>query len=352
MFELIGNMHMHTPYSDGTKLHAEIAEEAIKAGLDFIIVTDHNIWVDGVEGYYQNDIGRVLLLVGEEVHDVRRSPQANHFLAYGAERELSRFGHDPQRLIDETREAGGCGFLAHPFDPAAPKFNEGSLGWQDWDVNGYTGIEIWNFMSNFKGHISSLSKTIRAALNPERYIIGPEVETLAKWDDLLALGQRVTAVGNSDAHGLRYGVGPISRIVFPYEFLFKAVNTHLLIANELNGDVLHDKSLILRAIGKGNSWIGYDMPAATRGFRFSGQAQTKGIMGDDIELEAGATLQIRTPDKCNIRLIYKGKVIAEAHEETNLTHIPTEPGAYRVECSISFLGRNRGWIFSNPIYLC
>ena len=31
-FEAIGNMHMHTPYSDGEKYHEAIAEDAIKAG--------------------------------------------------------------------------------------------------------------------------------------------------------------------------------------------------------------------------------------------------------------------------------------------------------------------------------
>ena len=66
-------MPMHTPYSDGANWHAEIADEAMPAGLDFIIVTDHNPWVDGLEGYYENEHGRVLL-VGEEVHDMRRDP--------------------------------------------------------------------------------------------------------------------------------------------------------------------------------------------------------------------------------------------------------------------------------------
>ena len=44
--EYAGNMHMHTRYSDGTVWHADIAAAAIDAGLDFVIVTDHNIWVD------------------------------------------------------------------------------------------------------------------------------------------------------------------------------------------------------------------------------------------------------------------------------------------------------------------
>ena len=103
MIEVVGNLHMHTPYSDGAKWHAEIAEEAINAGLDFIVVTDHNVWVDGLEGYYYNDRGKVLLLVGEEVHNPRRKPQVSHFLVFGAEKEMALHAHDVQQLIDETK---------------------------------------------------------------------------------------------------------------------------------------------------------------------------------------------------------------------------------------------------------
>ena len=365
LFEAVGNMHMHTPYSDGEKSHAEIAEDAIKAGLDFIIVTDHNIWVDGVEGYYENENGRVLLLVGEEVHNPRRQPQASHFLAYGAERELASFAADPQRLIDETNAAGGIGFLAHPHEgepePLLPLPN---LGWHDWDIDHYTGLEIWNYMSSFgnvvRAHMRRLPikhpliAKIRALLlsyHPERHVIGPEPETLALWDTLLAQGKRVTAVGNSDAHGAHMNLGPFKRVIYPYEFLFRAVNTHILTPKPLNGDVAHDKRLIIRALGKGHSWVGYDMAHPTKGFRFSGQGIDKGIVGDKIQLDAGATLQVRVPIRANIRIIRHGNVVAKIENETNLTHIPVEEGAYRVECSIPYEGQARGWIFSNPIYL-
>jgi hypothetical protein len=354
LFEAAGNMHMHTPYSDGEKYHADIAEEAIAAGLDFIIVTDHNVWVDGVEGYYQNEHGRVLLLTGEEVHDTRRRPQANHFLAFGAERELSCFAADPQKLIDETNAAGGYGFLAHPYDPAAPFLGENGLplGWHEWDVTGYTGLEIWNYMSNFKGLLDGNQiKVLRAAFNPEKYIMGPEPETLARWDELLAEGRRVAAIGNSDAHGTTFHKGPLSRTIFPYEFLFRAVNTHVLLPEALNGDLAHDKALVLAAIGRGNAWVGYDMALPTAGFRFSGQGKTKGIMGDEIKLDTGATLQALAPARCHIRLIHCGRTVAEIENEMNLTHIPVEPGAYRAECRITYEGKERAWIFSNPIYL-
>ncbi|HIP73484.1 MAG TPA: hypothetical protein EYH05_19065 [Anaerolineae bacterium] len=121
--ELAGNMHMHTPYSDGEAWHKEIADAAIDAGLDFIIVTDHNICVEGVEGYYENENGRVLLLSGEEVHNVRREPQGSHLLIYGAERELSPCAPQPQELLDAARESGGYTFLAHPHERSCRLFD-------------------------------------------------------------------------------------------------------------------------------------------------------------------------------------------------------------------------------------
>lgn len=351
MYEAVGNLHMHTPYSDGAKSHAEIAEAAISAGLDFVIVTDHNVWVSGVEGYYETEQGRVLLLVGEEIHDPRRVPQANHFLAYGAERELAGLAYDTQKLIEATKEAGGIGFLAHPFDPAAPAFGERGLRWEDWEVYGYTGLEIWNFMSSFKGLLGSRLRALRVAYQPEKFIYGPEPAVLRKWDELLNNGHRIAAVSGSDAHGLTYSMGVFSRVLFPYEYLFRTINTHILLNDELTGEFQDDKRRVLRALARGNCWIGYDLPGVTTGFRFHGQGKTKGIMGEEIMLDAGATLQVRTPIRCHLTLIHKGAIVADCVSDTNLTYIPVDPGAYRVECLVNYKGRERGWIYSNPIYL-
>jgi hypothetical protein len=365
MYEYAGNLHIHTRYSDGEKWHEEVAHDAARAGLDFIVVTDHNVWVHGVEGYYQFDEGRVLLLTGEEVHDVRRVPQANHFLVYGAERELSPQAPEPQKLIDATNAAGGCGFIAHPYEEELPLFAEGGdLGWKNWEVEGFTGLEIWNYMSSFKNVVSRHLHSLRwqnglygrlnvlpLALHPERYIIGPEPEALARWDELLATGRRVAAIGNSDAHGTPMHLGPITREIFPYEFLFRAVNTHILLREALTGDVARDKAMILGAVGRGNSWVGYDMAYPTKGFRFSGQGTTKGIMGDAVSMDVGATLQVLAPTRASIRVIHNGEVVASTASGQSLTHIPLASGAYRAECSLAYEGRERGWIFSNPIYI-
>ena len=53
MHEIVVNLHMHTRYSDGSGTHKDIAEAAMQTGLDAVIVTDHNVLVLGVEGYYR-----------------------------------------------------------------------------------------------------------------------------------------------------------------------------------------------------------------------------------------------------------------------------------------------------------
>lgn len=351
-FHAAGNAHMHTPYSDGEWPHARIAEAALKAGLDFIIVTDHNVWVCGPEGVLESNGRRLLTLIGEEVHDRTRNPQKNHLLVYGAETELSHLAEDPQGLIDGVRKAGGLCFLAHPQDPEIPLFHEPDLSWVSWEVSGYAGIEIWNYMSEFKSLMASRWSALRYAYNPELGIRGPFPEVLKKWDELLSAGQRVVGIGGADAHGTLFRLGPLQRVLFPYEFLFRAVNTHVFTPEPLTGDYGLDRFLVLRALRQGNCYTGYDMAAPTRGFRFTAQGQSGcAIMGDETEAKLGTTLQILAPRLCKLRLIHNGKVVGEWAKRTHASYVATEPGAYRVEARLPYMGKEVGWIFSNPIYV-
>lgn len=354
VYEYAGNLHMHTTYSDGTGTHTDIAQAAIKAGLDFVIVTDHNVHVSGVEGYYygKSREERVMLLVGEEIHDVRRDSQANHLLVYGVDRELSQHAANPQHLIDTVKKQGGSCYLAHPCERAAPLFNEGAIPWEEWNIKDYTGIELWNYMSEFKGLLSSKRAAVQGAFNPEKGISGPYPETLSLWDRLLKEGKRVKVIGAADAHASSYSLGPLTRVIFPYEYLFRCVNTHILTSASLNGDFDRDKQLILSALRDGLAFVGYDLPASTQGFRFTAQGHnTDAVMGEWIRLGHGVTLQIVIPWKAHMRLLKNGEVVLDESQSTHRTYIANRTGTYRVEAYIDYQGKARGWIFSNPIFV-
>jgi hypothetical protein len=59
---------------------------------------------------------------------------------------------------------------------------------------------------------------------------------------------------------------------------------------------------------------------------------------------------VTCPAKAQIKLLRDGKVIA-ATTGKKLEATAAEPGIYRVECYRPFRLLNRGWIFSNPIYV-
>jgi len=352
MYEIVVNLHMHTQYSDGSGTHKDIAQAAIQTGLDAVIVTDHNVLVQGMEGYYRFARRRVLLLVGQEVHDQDRDPQKNHLLIFNANRDLAPLADDPQTLINGVREAGGICFIAHPSDPEAPAFKETDISWEAWDVQNFTGIELWNGLSELKTVIPTKIHGAFYALFPKFVGRHPIPETIQRWDDLLSRGTRVVAIGGSDAHALHMHMGPLHRVIFPYEFHFKTVNTHIFIPEPLTGEVQIDKKMIYDALTAGHCFVAYDLPASTRGFTFKAKGlEHSAIMGDEIPVKGGVTLHAHIPTPAEIHLIKDGKRIGLWKNSYTCTHTATEPGVYRVEVYRRYLGKKRGWIYSNPIYV-
>lgn len=346
--EHVGCLHLHTTASDGTGTHPEVGRIAEAVGLDFVIATDHNIMVRGQEAYF----GRTLLLVGEEVHDVRRRPQANHLLVFNMREEVAHLAKDPQALIDAIRGQGGLSFLAHPYEIAPPFTKEPDISWVSWEVGGYTGLEIWNYMSEFKANITSLPIALLYAYFPKLAIRGPFAEVLARWDSLMAM-RRVAAIGGPDAHARTYRLGPLSRQVFSYDHCFRALRTHILTTEPMNGNLEHDRALIYRALGEGRSFVAYDGLADARGFRFVARREDIEVtMGDEISMGESGTVELEatSPLPCELRLIHRGRDITRSNGR-RLSYRATEPGAYRLEAYRRYGFVQRGWVFTNQIYV-
>ena len=348
LHEIVANLHLHTAFSDGAWYHTQIAQAAAEAGLDLVIVTDHNVWVDGVEGYYDG----VLLLVGEEVHDVQRLPQCNHLLIFGAEDEMAPHPGDSQQLINAANERGGLCFLAHPVERGSPLDPElAAIPWVDWEINGYAGIELWNYMSSFKALVQTKLAALFYVLYPDFGVKGPFPHSLRLWDKLLREGRRVVAIGGSDAHGNSYALGPVRRVVLPYSYLFNCVNTHILTSSALTRDVAAAKSAIYEALRDGHCFIGYDALGATRGFRFFARSGSYlANMGDELKRQAAISFQVELPAPADTRLLCNGEVVARGNGQ-RLDYTTAVPGVYRVEVYRRYRMRQRAWIFSNPIYV-
>ncbi|MEW5725835.1 MAG: CehA/McbA family metallohydrolase, partial [Thermodesulfobacteriota bacterium] len=192
--ECVANLHVHTTFSDGSGRMDQVVKAARKAGLDVLLINDHDTLEareKGYEGYY----GRLLVLVGVEV-----SGPHNHYLAYGL-RAMPRYNwQDPQDFIDRIKAVGGVGFLAHPHEKGSPLSEGGrAFTWEDWSVGGYDGLEIWNHTSCWKAKAQNLPSALYHYFLRTWTLDGPEPKTLALWDEINEK-RAAAGLGGSDAH--------------------------------------------------------------------------------------------------------------------------------------------------------
>ncbi len=346
LHEYIGSIHLHTIASDGTADFQEIARLASEAGLDFLIPTDHNVLVKGKDGWY----GHTLLLIGEEIHDVERAPEANHYLAFNIREDVAAYAKDLPALIEAVNAQGGFGFLAHPFEHATAYSGEPELPWVDWGIEGYAGLEIWNYMSEFKAYLPNLPTAFILAYFSSLAIWGPFPETLAKWDELLER-RKVAIIGGSDAHGVVYTLGPLKRAIHSYQHCLRTIRTHIMAPEPFNRDIEHDATLVYEALREGRSFVAYDLIGDSRGFLFAARGGNReAIMGEEIPLEHAIEFEVVSPLPALLRLVHRGKVVSQKRGKT-LRYRSEEKGAYRVEAYRRYLLRRRGWVFTNPIYV-
>jgi hypothetical protein len=344
MFEYIGATHMHSVFSDGTGKVPEIAKYADEVGLDYILLTDHNTLRaldEGFEKWY----GNTLLLVGVELNDKENK---NHYLAFGINESFST--RTPAiKYVAKVKEQGGIGFIAHPHEKRTKKEHP-AYPWTEWNSEDFTGIEIWNHMSEWVENLTEENK-YRSFLHPLRTITSPPKETLKVWDEI-SQKRKVIGIGGIDAHAHKYNlVGFLEVEIFPYKVLFKSIRTHILLDEEIkkgksSKDIEKAKWQIYNALRDGKCFVANDYVAESKGFRFFAvQNGKKYQMGDDIPETKNVRLKVLLPAQSSkIRLLRNGNLIDSA-DGIDAEFVVNRKGAYRVE----IFNENRAWIYSNHI---
>jgi hypothetical protein len=348
-----GVAHVHSflgGHSMGT--FAEIVRAARANGLDFVVMTEHpSAHVNTAETTLQGVHEGVLFINGSEM------------VAKGGERLLIIPGVVAQaapapapELIAKAKEAGRLVFIAYPEQA------------RDWQALGdYDGVEVYNLYTNTK-RINYAALFFDCLWSCRSY---PQLlftnfyerpdENLKRWDEAGAnQGRRAVAIAGNDAHSnvglsLRQLTGePIFEIKLdPYERSFQIVRNHVLLEK---GQPLNAETL-LNALGRGHTFISYDLFGDASGFRFNAESGAeRRIMGDEIALMPGgsARLSVSVPLSSRVVFFRNGQRLHEEREMTQKELVVNEKGVYRVEVYLDqlkdFLGE-RPWIISNPIYV-
>jgi hypothetical protein len=344
MNEYVGAIHMHSVFSDGSGKVEDIAKAASEMELDYIILTDHNTLRALEEGYeklYEN----TFLLVGCEINDKENK---NHYLALRTSEAFST-RMAAKEYVKKVNESGGFGFIAHPLEKRTHMEEHPPYPWVDWDIDDFTGMEIWNHMSEWMENLTEQNK-YQFFLHPLKSIVAPSQETLELWDKL-NLKRKVVGMGGVDAHAHKYNLlGFLEVEIFPYKVLFKSIRTHILTEKELKKtedpkDFDEAKKTIYDSLEKGLSFIANDYHGDSKGFRFfAGKGAKTYQMGDTIKGYEGVSLNIQIPQSAEIKIIRNGSLV-ENYSGDEFKFAIKDTGIYRVEV---YLNEN-AWIFSNHI---
>jgi hypothetical protein len=345
MNEYVGALHMHSNFSDGSGDAGEIAEIANEVGLDFIVLTDHNTLRalhEGFEGFY----GKTFMLVGCEINDKENK---NHYIALGISETFST-RLPAKDYVRKVKKAGGIGFLAHPHEKRNSMKEHPPYPWTEWETDDFTGIEIWNHMSEWMESLTEQNK-YQSFLHPLKTIVSPPKETLELWDKL-SLERKVIGIGGIDAHAHKVNVlGFVEVEVFPYKVLFKSIRTHILtdrkfVNNKNPEGVAATKEIILSSLKEGNCFVSNYYHGDATGFRFiASKGKHNYQMGETAPLDKGLKLRVFLPgNKGTIKIIRNGICVTVMENQQSIFEVD-EPGVYRVEVYIG----EKAWIFSNHI---
>jgi hypothetical protein len=341
--EVVGAVHLHSNYSDGSLSIPDIAHIAEEKNLDFLMFSDHNTLEPkrkGLEGWY----GKVLVLIGCEIND---PDDRNHYLAFGIDEE-ARQGSTAPQYVRYVRKQGGFGIIAHPaekrsFSEAYPPYP-----WTAWDVDCYDGIEIWNQLSEWMEGITRRNLLWRI-LHPLRSIRYPVWETLERWDQANQK-RRVVGIGGIDVHGYYFKLlGFIPIEIYPYKVQFRSIRTHLLLDRSIDSNLNFEEAerTVFSSLTKARCFIVNSSIGDGRGFRFWASMKDKVYpMGSRLTAHSEVVLKVQIPMSGWIRLLKDGREIV-GRKGKELEYATVQKGVYRIEV----FRKKRGWIYSNPIVI-
>jgi len=353
-----GMLHVHTDRSDGRGTPEAIAAAAARAGLKFVVFTDHG---DGTRTtdppVYRSG---VLCLDAVEI-----STTGGHYLVLDMPAAPYPLGGEARDVVEDVKRLGGFGIAAHPNSPKP------ELSWREWDAP-FDGIEwlnpdtSWRVKLRQPGWRAGWDIVTSLAAYPFRSpetiarLLGETALGVDRWESF-AHRRRVVLLAGADAHAklaltnVDPGDTSFSLPIPGYETSLRVMSVHVRPDRPLTGDAARDGVTVMQAIRRGHAYIAIDARASPPAFQFTAtNARGAASEGDVLEAGGAVTLRVRSnaPSSFVTVLWQDGEPIADVRDEVDFMRtVPDGPAIYRVAI---ITGTDQGsipWIISNPIYV-
>jgi hypothetical protein len=363
-----GIFHVHTSRSDGLSGPDEIAAAAARAGLKFVVFTDHGDATRTPDPpQYRSG---VLCLDGVEV-----STTGGHYIAIDMPAAPYPLGGDPRDVVEDVRRLGGFGIAAHPDSPKP------QLRWREWTAP-VDAIEIVNLDTSWRQWAQQANapadqtagasrrwparRRLLAALAGYPFrpaeTIGSLVQTdgvMSQWA-ALASRRRVVMLAGADAHaklGLRADPADSSFVLpFPgYESSFRTMSVHVAADRPLTDNAATDAALLTRAIRAGHLYTALDSVATPPSLELTAtNSRGAARAGDELAAGGPVTLHVRSNAPAAFTtIVWNGSTVLspDHHEQDFTVGAPDGPGVYWVEVRSSNRTPDVAWLTSNPVYV-
>lgn len=347
-----GIVHIHSRRSDGSGTIDDIAAAARRAGLRFVIVTDHGDATRAPDPPSYRD--GVLCIDAVEI-----STFGGHLVAIGLPQAPYPLAGEPRDVVEDVERMGAFAEAAHPGSPKP------GLRWTDWTapIDGLewmNGDSEWRDESAFSMARALLAYPARGASALAHLLDRPDA-VLRQWD-ALTLQRPIVGLAAADAHarigtrGIGEGSqGGLSLHIPSYEQVFRTFSIALPQVR-LTGDAAADAAAVVREIRHGHVYSTIDGLAAPATMMFtatSGDVTAHG--GDTIAAGAPVTLHVLSdaPSNARVVLLKDGVVVQESGGGTWEYAAGGEAAVYRVEIRLPDAPGTPPvpWIVSNPIYV-
>jgi hypothetical protein len=357
-----GIIHVHSNRSDGLSSPDEIAAAAARAGLKFLVFTDHGDATRRPDPpQYRSG---VLCLDGVEI-----STNGGHYVAIDMPASPYPLAGEARDVVEDVRRLGGFGIAAHPDSPKP------QLRWTEWKapidgvelLNPDTGWRLWaQQASGGEYHWYARRRLFAALLDYPVRPVGvitsliQSREAVLNWADLTER-RRVVAIAGVDAHAKiapRSADAGDSRYALPfpgYESSFRVMSIHVKTDRPLSADAAADARVLMRAIRAGHLYTAVDGAATPPAFELTATNERGTVHeGDELGVGGPVALHVRTNAPPGFTtIVWKGvSVFSTGHHEQDFTvAAPSEPGVYWVETLSTGQRTQVPWVRSNPIYV-
>jgi hypothetical protein len=324
-----GAFHVHTQRSDGWGTVEQVAAAARAAGLQFVVLTDHNDFTPREPAF----VNGVLMVPGVEI-----STPSGHLVAFGMQTPLDG-PRAQQEGVSAVEAAGGVSVLAHPVQKKNP--------WRDPEAARQAqGFELYSADTFFRDAvrnpfsrlIPAVGATFSNALHGVMLLVTPQPASTERLLELARERPRL-ALCSHDAHG------------WPrYIDVFHALALYLppaALQEPLSTDPRMAAAQVTRALSSGHAVCAFRGLGEPMGFALEGP------FTGPREARVGDVLTVRLPPhppgSVRVEVWGAGRLRPDG---TSIELV--EEGAVQIEAWIQAPGRLSGsewrpWIVPSPV---